>query len=97
MAALISLSRQGGVGIRRYAHPVDVEDIDVARTQLLQRGLDGNMHRFHIVADVVDLLRDSRVAMLVVGRVLISREELFLPGKGAAIDLPSSRSPSGRG
>ena len=70
MAAPISLSRKGWVGIRRYAYPVDVEDIDVARAQFLEGRLDGDVHRLDVVARVVRFLRNVCGRPLEVRRVL---------------------------
>ncbi len=51
-------------------HPVQVEDVDIGRAQLLERLLDGNLEGLHVVANVVCLLLDVLAAAFRVGRVL---------------------------
>ena len=86
VAAPISLSRQGWVGIRRYAYPVDVENIDVARAQLLEGRLDGDVHRLNVVARVVRFLRnvlrrplEVRCVLMQHNQVTISRNPVYHP------------------
>ena len=96
MAALISLSRQasraGGGSAGTLTYPVDVEDIDVARPELLEGRLDGDVHRLDVVARVVRFLRNVRRRPLEVGRVLmqdsqaaVSRNPLYRPVAEALI------------
>ena len=49
-----------------------VKDIDVSRAQLLQRSLDGEVHRLGAVATIIDLRLDRGVKLLELGRVLHS-------------------------
>ena len=41
-----------------YAHPMDVEDVDVVGAELLEGSMNRNMHRFEVVARVMHLLLD---------------------------------------
>ena len=52
------------------AYPVDVEDIDVARAELLERGLDGEVHGLDDVARVVHFLLNVFCCPCEVRRVL---------------------------
>lgn len=51
-------------------HPVDVENVNVVRLELLQGRLDGNVHGLYVVADIVGLLLDVGRTSLEVGRIL---------------------------
>ena len=52
--------------------PVDVEDVDVVRAELLEGVVDGVVHRLEVVADVAALDGDPRTGF-VVRRVLVKR------------------------
>ena len=54
---------------RKSAYPVDIEDVDVVCTELLEGGGNGHMQRLHVVPNIVRLLGDT-AAPFVVGRVL---------------------------
>jgi len=53
--------------------PVDVEQIDVGRAEFLQARFDGNMKRFGVVSDELNLLLDRGVTFLVSRSILESR------------------------
>ena len=53
-------------------YPVHVQDVDVVGAELLQRVLNGEVHRLHVVPGVMDLLLHIVRAPLVVRRVLMS-------------------------
>lgn len=56
---------------RGVVPPVDKEDVDVVRTELLQRCLDGHVQRLYVVPEVLGLLvRGRGEDSLEVGRVL---------------------------
>ena len=50
--------------------PMQVEDIDVVGSELLEGSMNGNMHRFEVVARVMHLLLDVLRRSLEVRRVL---------------------------
>ena len=56
--------------IDHETHPVDVEDVYVVRAQLLERCLDRDMQRLHVVPRVMDLLRNIRGSPLERRRIL---------------------------
>lgn len=56
--------------------PVNVQEVDVRGAQLLQRSLDGEMHRLGVVADVVDLGLDCGIDLLELRRVLHRESKL---------------------
>jgi hypothetical protein len=47
--------------------PVHVKDVDVRGAQLLETGLQTEMHRFDVVSDIVRLLGEGLLATLEVG------------------------------
>ena len=54
----------------RLAYPVNVEDIDVGRAELLERFFHGNMEGLHVVAYIARLLLDIIATTLEVGAIL---------------------------
>ena len=56
--------------VRGSTHPVDVEDVDVASPQLLERLLNRKMKGFHIVPGISSVLLDVRPPALIVRRIL---------------------------
>lgn len=49
----------------KRSHPVQVQDIDVVRAQLLQGRFDRKVQTFDVVASIMRLLRDFRPALIV--------------------------------
>jgi hypothetical protein len=54
----------------RVVPPVNIEQIDVGRPELLQGTLDSEMHGLDVITAIQNLLLDSVVAKLSVVRVL---------------------------
>ena len=52
------------------AYPVDVQNVDVARAQLLEGVFDRDVHCLQIVASIVNLLPNAFDTKLVIGGVL---------------------------
>jgi hypothetical protein len=50
--------------------PVNIQDINVCCSQLLQAGVDAGVHRLDVVTSVIDLVLDAFFAAYIVCRVL---------------------------
>lgn len=62
---------------RGVVPPMHVEDVDVGRAEFLERGLNGEEHRFEVVPRVVDFLAEGgRFGAFEVGRVLHESEHI---------------------